>query len=215
MQKVFEPAVISLNQFPQNPTADETASRRLRDPSFSPSGVYRYYDRYQTRVSIGQQQHTLATGSLHACLRMTDAAMLYFWGYRKRPQRNPIDTDFNIGIESAQSDLDNCGWLRDHLEAIEHALIGMRLIDATNKRSVSTAPGAFDREKFLLFWKGFAQQAQLGIQQLRSTGEPAKVLHVSMVEALDTISKVIDTADRAVWKPASMSPRDASLDQAL
>jgi hypothetical protein len=212
---IFKPIQVTHSQFPQNPPADESAQRRVLDTSKRIPGVYSFYDRYQSRVSIGKHQYTLGTGTLHACMRLTNAALLFFWGYRQRPLRDPIDTDFPVGLDIAQSDLLNCAWLANYLREIECNLIANKLVDPASKRTIRNTPKKFDREKFLTVWAMFKGEAAQALNELRLAGDPARIIHVTMAESLDTLSKTIETADRAILKPGSMAPRDASLDQPL
>lgn len=199
MKKIVDATKITHSQFPQRPDADAVAQRRLVDPAFSPSGVYRYYDRYMSRLCVGQTQHTLATGTLHACMRYTDAALLHFWGYRQRPMRGPLDIDFNIGIDIARFDLENCAWLKTDLEDKEQTLLAAGILRATDKRDVMAA-FKFDRARFLVRWNAFFAEHKLLLDELRSKGEPAKHIHGLASEHFDAYSKCVSTADN-ILKP--------------
>lgn len=215
MRSLFNPLKITHDMFPQNTAADATARRRIADPNQTTPGVYQYYDRYQTRISIGRMQHTIATGTIHACLRMTDAALLYFWGYRARPARGPLDIDFNVGLDVARNDIESCEWLREHFEYVEHELINAGMIDPSRKRAVNSKPPEFDRAKFLLQWQAFKVESSGFLRALAKSGESAKFLHATMSEHLNAIEKCIDTADRSIIKPSTMKPDDASMEQIL
>lgn len=203
------------DQFPQSADADEMTKRLLADTTKPTPGVYRFYDRWHVRTFIRKQQFTLAKGDIHACIRFADAALLYFWYYRKRPLREPIDTDFNLGIKFAKSDLENCEWLTRFLRATEAEMLSEKFMELSDKRSPSKESDTFRRDVFLMDWERFKSSARGFALELKLHGNQAKFTYETFVENLDTLGKIIDSADRQFVKPASLAPHDPSMDQTL
>lgn len=189
--------------------------RLLADPARGLQGVYRFYDRWHVRTFIRKQQFTLVKGDVFACVRVADAALLYFWYYRRRPAREPVDTDFNLGIQFAKFDLENCEWLRRFLRATEAELLSEKFMEQSDKRCPSKESDNFRRDVFLMDWERFKTSAQKFATELRLNGPDAKITHDTFVENLDSLGRIIDSADRQFVKPASMLPRDSSMDQTL
>lgn len=210
----MKPLQIALKDFPQNDTANQASIRLTGDqpwfelyreirrwaepvPAKSIPGVYTYFNRYQASVYVRGRQITVAVGDIHACIRFGDAAKLWFWDYRKRPSREAVDTDFNLGIAQAQSDTKNCAWLSAHLQKLETGLIVEGFLEPGFKRVQ-----LFDRQTFLVSWKEFQANANLFVGQLRSF--PGVKAHVdTIVEALATLEKTVESADRQFVKPSS------------
>lgn len=206
---------ISHAQLPQLPEADELTKRLLADPERGLQGVYRFYDRWHVRTFIRRQQFTLVKGDVHACIRFADAALLYFWYYRRRPAREPVDTDFNLGIQFARHDLENCEWLQRFLRAIEAELLSEKFMELSDKRCPSKDSDNFRRDVFLMDWERFRNSARGFILELKLSGGEAKITHDTFVENLDNLGRIIISADRQFVKPASITPRDPSADQIL
>lgn len=224
---VLKAAQISLKDFPQNESSNKASLRLTGDapcfelyrdnprwaepkPAVSIPGVYSYFNRYQSSVCIGGRQFTLAIGDVHACIRFVDAAKLWFWDYRKRPIRDAIDTDFNLGLSQAKSDIENCGWLKNFLQKVENELIGNAFLSPAQKRTRKT----FQRETFWIDWKNFQVSAENFIAELREFPN-AKAYVDILVEALNTFEKTIESADRQFVKPSTQETVDVSINQAL
>lgn len=195
--------------FPQNPDADAAATRLLSGDAKLHS-VYQYYDRYQARVFIGHRQIVVASGTLNGCLRMADAALLHFWPYRKRPARAPLDTDFNIGLNIARFDLANCPVVRDYLVAVEQRLIANGELKVEHRQYHQGA--AFSREHLLYCTELFSNTVQ---KLLATLPAEAKLHSDTIADLLRQLRSAIASADRQFVKPASLAPRDVSMDQPL
>lgn len=188
------PLAINHGQFPQDEAANARAADLLADTTKNLYGVYRYYDRFQSRPFVSSRQITLATGGAHPCLRFTDAAVLYFWPYRKRPKRSPIDTDFNLGIRRAQSDLDDCPWLLGYLVDIENQLVAAGELHRENKRIIK--PAEFCRAECLVQFEQFKLWSGSVIDELWTKGEIAKSYRASFTESVEQLQKVFESVDR-------------------
>lgn len=188
------PLPINLGQFPQDEAANARAADLLADTTKNLYGVYRYYDRFQSRPFISTRQITLATGGAHPCLRFTDAAVLYFWPYRKRPKRAAIDTDFNLGIRRAQADLDDCPWLLGYLVDIENQLVAAGELHRENKRIVKREQ--FCRADCLTQFEQFKLWSNSVIDELWAKGEPAKLHRATFTESVNQLQKVFESVDR-------------------
>jgi len=187
------PLALNLGQFPPDEAATARASALIGDTTKNLYSVYSYYDRFQSRPFIGRRQWTLATGGVHPCLRFTDAAVLYFWPYRRRPKRGPIDTDFNLGIRRAQSDLDNCPWLLGHLVALENELLAAGELSREQKRKPVVE--TFSRAESLAEFQRFRLWSSSIIDELWKRGEPARLHRVTFEDAVKQMTAAFESVD--------------------
>jgi hypothetical protein len=188
------PLAINLGQFPQDEAATARASALIGDTTKNLYGVYSYYDRYQSRPFIGRRQWTLATGGVHPCIRFTDAAVLYFWPYRRRPNRGPIDTDFNLGIRRAQADLDNCPWLLGHLVELENKLVAAGELNRDHKRKPAVV--TFSRADTLVEFERFKLWSAGIVDELWKRGEPAKLHRLTFEDAVKQFGAAFESVDK-------------------
>lgn len=118
-----------------DPALDERANRLTADTSIKLSNVYVYFrGLFQVRVYLGNEQICLACGSVQKCIRFADCALLYFWPYRKKPDRHIVETDLNLGLSHAERELKNTAIVLNYLRDVESILIGRRTIDPSQKR---------------------------------------------------------------------------------
>lgn len=112
--------------------------------------VYTYFrGLFQARLFLGDTQVCIASGSPAKCVRVADAAIYYFWPYRRKPDRHIVETDVNLGLEAARRELRETPAVAEHMQYVEQEMIRCGALDPESKRG--PAPRA-DRTDLMLAW---------------------------------------------------------------
>jgi hypothetical protein len=157
--------------------------------------VYTYFrGLFTVRLYLGDRQVNIANGSPQKCIRMADCATLYFWPYRRKPDREIIETDLHCGIEAARYELLNNVAVRDQLVYVENVLIGKGAIDPVNKRKPR---GRVSRAELLTAWGDF--KGALDSAKLQCVEKSLGAYETAIVEHIEVTQKLINSIDRQLF----------------
>lgn len=135
VNNLLPPSKLDTITFYDDIELDGRASRLVGSTDIPLKNVYTYFrGMFQVRMYLGDTQTCIACGTATKCLRMADCALLYFWPYRIKPNRHIVETDLNLGLAAASRELAHNVVVRDHLCAVEQAMIARRSLDPSRKR---------------------------------------------------------------------------------
>jgi hypothetical protein len=157
--------------------------------------VYLYFrGLFTVRLYIGDRQVNIANGSPQKCIRMADCAVYYFWPYRRKPNREIIETDLHCGIEAAQYEVCNNVDVMNQLAYVENVLIGKGAIDPANRRKPR---GKVSRAELLTAWSDF--KGALNGAKLDCVEKSLGAYETAITEHVDTTQKLLNSLDRQLF----------------
>jgi hypothetical protein len=172
---------------------------KVRWGSETMKNCYLHSGRAQVKLFFGKRQHVLlqtAWRNVVSAMRIADAAVLYFWKYRRvADNREPADSDFNCSLRTAESDC-SIPFIAQLFKQYESRLASAGQLPRPKDKIGN--PGLDEaRIKMMAAWSDCAEYFERVYNQCPRTPETKTQLAISR-ELVDQFKKVVKSFDLCV-----------------